>query len=46
MIFKDKTKALLNLKNKVNIISQAFAFQLSFKIRKSILELKLLIILF
>lgn len=32
--FKYQTKTLLDLRSKVNIISQTFALQLSFKIRK------------
>ncbi len=33
--FKDQTKALLNLRSDVNIISEAFAQQLDLKIRKT-----------
>ncbi len=32
-IFKDQTKALLNSKSKVNVMSQAFIFQLGPKIQ-------------
>ncbi len=33
--FKDQTKALLNSRSKVNVISQVFAQQLGLKIRKT-----------
>lgn len=33
--FKDQTKALLDLKSKVNKMSQVFTLQLGFKIRKT-----------
>ena len=35
MIFKNQTKALLDSKSKVNIISQAFIIELGLKIRKT-----------
>lgn len=33
--FKDKTDALLNSRSKVIVMSQAFIFQLNFKIQKT-----------
>ncbi len=38
MIFKDKTKTVLDLRSKVNIMSQAFALQLDLKIWKTNVE--------
>ena len=35
MNFKDQTKALLNSKSKVNIISQVFNFELGLQIQKT-----------
>ncbi len=35
MTFKDQTKVLLDLGSEVNTMSQAFALQLGFKIRKT-----------
>lgn len=35
MIFKDQTKVLLDLRNKVNTISQAFTYSLGLKIQKT-----------
>ncbi len=35
MIFKNKTQVLLDLRSKVNTMSQAFILQLSFKIQKT-----------
>lgn len=35
MTFKDKTEVLLDSKSKFNVINQAFALQLGFKIRKT-----------
>ncbi len=35
VIFKDQTEALLDSKSKINVISQAFTYQLELKIRKT-----------
>ena len=35
VIFKDCTEPLLDSKSKINVISQAFAFQLGLKIQKN-----------
>lgn len=40
MTFKDEIKALLNSESKVNIIKQAFVFQLGLKIWKTNIEVQ------